>query len=234
MERDSISKVINSYMAAVCREAFTYLGRTYSPKLLAISPLIFRDYTCPANCGACCLHFTLDYLPSERRPYEMATRVVEISGRPITIYTDHQDDHSEHFCRNLERSTGRCRIHGLHPFSCDFELLRFIHTESSATAMQKLYGRGWKMLRVDGGRGARCEVVPAGEWTLSETVKKFERLREWADHLGIVTWCEEIIAWLAVGPHAEPLVLDPAPVAQLNFGPDEEGIHHLEGGSTVP
>lgn len=222
MERDSIDKIINSYLAAVCRRGFTYRGRRYDPKRLVISPLIFRDFTCPANCGACCLHFTLDYLPDEEHPYELISRKVEVSGRSVEIMTDAQDDHSEHFCRNLDRSTGRCHIYGRHPFSCDFELLRFIHTDSSATAMQKLYGRGWNMLRVDGGRGARCEIVPAGATTIEEAVRKFGRLDRWARHLGIETWCPVIVHWLETGPHETPLVIDPT---QPSLGIAEQEWH---------
>ena len=68
MDGDFIDKIVTRYFACVTGEEFTYKGKTYKPRPLRISPLIFRGYTCPAVCGACCTRFSLDYLPQERHP----------------------------------------------------------------------------------------------------------------------------------------------------------------------
>src|SRR5688572_14476998 len=119
---DSVDKIVTSYFSCVAAEPFTYKGKTYSPKPLRVSPLLFRGYTCPAGCGACCTRFSLDYLPEpvEKHPYVLAKRMVEFDGRHIEIWSDGQDDHQDHHCRNLRKNDGRCQIHGTHPFSCDF------------------------------------------------------------------------------------------------------------------
>jgi hypothetical protein len=62
---DSVDKIVTVYLASVCKKQIHYKGRIYTPKPLTVSPLIFRGFTCPANCGGCCPRFTLDYLPSD-------------------------------------------------------------------------------------------------------------------------------------------------------------------------
>ncbi len=152
---DSIDKIVSIYLASVCKKPFRYKGQIFKPKPLTISPLIFRGFTCPAKCGGCCPRFTLDYLPSETEPYKLESRRVEVNGVEFQIMSDTQQDRRDHFCRNLDKTTGRCAIHGQHPFSCDFELIRFIRYEEKVVQTQKLFNRGWAMLRVDNHHGAK-------------------------------------------------------------------------------
>jgi hypothetical protein len=205
---DSVDKIVSVYLASVCSEPFRYKGILYEPKPLTVSPLIFRGFTCPKHCGGCCPRFTLDYLPSEAMPYEMEERKIQINGCIVPIVSDTQKSHRDHYCRNLDKETGRCMIHGRHPFSCDFELIRFITREDRANMTQKLFGRGWAMRRVDGGRGALCEMLPANSSTVAEVVRKLKRLKQWAVHLGIQTRLDEIIAWVKDGPWDQPLRLE--------------------------
>jgi hypothetical protein len=171
--------------------------------------LLFRGYTCPPGCGGCCPRFSLDYLPWESPPIDVRPRIIEIDGRRVTVLSDLQIDHRNYHCRHLDQSTGRCKIYDFRPFSCDFELIRFIQQQGRTLLLQKLFGRGWAMLRVDGERGALCEMLPGDEGTTREVVGKLERLEEWANYFGIPTVLPEIIAWVASGPHAEPLQLEP-------------------------
>jgi Fe-S-cluster containining protein len=198
---DSIDKIVTVYLASVCRRAFSYKGRDYVPRPLIVSPLIFRGYTCPPECGGCCPRFSLDYLPSEKTPYPLEEREIGIDGRLVRIMSDLQRDRRDHFCKNLDRVTGRCAIHGQHPFSCDFELIRFLRFEEKTVQTQKLFNRGWAMLRVDQGRGAKCQMLPADVATVLEVVRKLMRLQKWADHFGIDTHLPRIIAWARRGPH---------------------------------
>jgi len=207
--RDSIDKVVMVYLASLTKKSFEYKGSTYSPRAIRVSPLIFRDFTCPEACGGCCPRFSLDYLPSEIVPYSLSARTVMVDGRPVEILTDFQVDSNTHYCGNLDQVTGRCRIHGAHPFTCDFELLRFVDRQETVHFNQKLFGRGWAMKRVDGGRGARCSMLPPSSNTIPEILRKLHRFRNWADHFGIDTWVPEIIVWVSSGPHASALELKP-------------------------
>jgi Fe-S-cluster containining protein len=205
---DSVDKIVIVYLASVCSEPFRYKGVLYKPKPLTVSPLIFRGFTCPQRCGGCCPRFTLDYLPSEAAPYELEEREIDINGRVVSIRSDTQKLNRDHRCRNLDKQTGRCLIYGRHPFSCDFELIRFISHKDQAYITQKLFARGWAMKRVDGGRGALCEMLPADSSTVAEVIRKLERLKQWAVHFGIETHLDEIMAWVKDGPWDQPLHLE--------------------------
>lgn len=213
---DSVDKVLSIYMACITAEPFEYKGKVYRPKPLQVSPLIFRGFTCPPGCGGCCPRFSLDYLPYEALPdgVELAPRTVTVNGKAVMVLSDRQDDHRNHHCRNLNMDDGRCGIHGRQPFSCDFELIRFIEyaptpkREARAVVTQKLFGRGWAMLRVDGERGALCEMTEADDATKAETLRKLRRLQEWSRHFGIHTKLALVMEWVATGPHSEPLRLD--------------------------
>jgi hypothetical protein len=205
---DSIDKIVFSYFAAVASEPFDYKGVTISPKPLSVSASIFRGFTCPEGCGGCCPRFSLDYLPSEALPVGVVERIITFASRRVQIFSDLQLENSGHHCKHLVHKTGRCGVHVLaagpgQPFSCDFELIR-THMSSSADPNrlgQQLFGRGWKFLRVDGGRGALCEMTPANRDSTSEVVRKLKRLYGWANHFGLRTCLPSIIDWAESGPH---------------------------------
>ncbi len=211
MHNDSVEKVVTRYFHAVAKVTFTYEGVAYHPKPLTVSPLLLRGYTCPEKCGACCLKFTLDYLPSEQRPKGLAPRTVQFNGEDVIVYTDPQRDNDTKSCRHLDQESGRCGIHGHHPFTCDFELIRtleFADDASPNVLTQKLYGRGWNMLRIDGERGARCEMTPPTKETIADVARKLLRLKAWTDHFGLTeTWIPTILDLMARGRLTQKVTL---------------------------
>lgn len=204
---DSVDKIVAVYLASLTKVPFRYGGITYEPRIIRVSPLIFRDFSCPEKCGGCCPKFTLDYLPDEFTPYSLSTRFVEINGRRVELRTDRQEHNHNHHCLNLDQTSGRCKIHGSQPFSCDFELLRFIDRIDKVHFSQQLFGRGWAMIRIDGGRGALCSMLPPTIRTIPEIQRKLGRLQAWANHFGVETWVPEIMAWVRSGPHDVALEL---------------------------
>jgi len=211
---DTLDKIVGTYFAVVAAEPFTFRGKEYTPKPLRVSPLIFRGFTCPAGCAGCCPRFSLDYLPTERRPFNDMMhhkRKVEFNDREVDIISDLQEDHCGAKCRNVNYADGRCAIHGLQPFSCDFEVIRFLEfaaPDKPNHLTSKLFGRGWAMMRVDGERGALCTMTPADEESVRDNLRKLKRLREWAEHFGLRHRMNPIIEWVATGPHVEPLLLE--------------------------
>lgn len=178
-----------------------YLEAAQSEEVI-LSKLFFRDYTCPANCGACCPRFSLDYFEGERWEKFKATypdkvkyfKKREVNG--VTVWTDAQDDHKDHFCRNLDQTNGRCTIHEANPFSCEFELMKFIHQKQNDKALliNKLFGRKWAMKRIDGIRGALCEMLPFNFDKLLRDLKLLKELQSIAEAWKMKTKLPEIIS----------------------------------------
>lgn len=196
MKADSVDKIVMQYFSAVTAREFTYKGVTYDVPCLTVSPLLLRGYTCPMGCGGCCPRFSLDYLPTELHPGRAVLRSVEFNGYTVPLITDAQDDHKSERCRNLNPDDGRCNIHDWRPFSCDFELIRFMSRPGTAHMSQRLFSRGWNMKRTDGGRGAKCEMLPADPSTVADVIRKLGRLTDWAQHFGIPTRVPRIVDWI--------------------------------------
>jgi Fe-S-cluster containining protein len=202
-KRDSIDKIVTSYFAAVNTVPFTYKGEDFPVKTLTVSPLLLRGFTCPPMCGGCCPRFTLDYLPTETHPYQLERRVVEFNGIRVPIYSHTQDEFTQHHCSNLNHGNGRCGIHGVQPFSCDFELIRFLHTSDGkhSRALTRLFGRGHAMLRVDGERGALCTITEPTRESIDDAVRKLRRLDDWCAAFKLPNRAAAIIKWaMAPGP----------------------------------
>lgn len=205
---DSVDKIVRTYFGSVTKENFVYQGITFKPRFLTVSPGILRGYTCPSGCGGCCPRFSLDYLPDEERPEGTTKRIIQFNNREIEIYSDMQDNHANHHCKNLNMTDGRCGIYLKRPFSCDFELIRFFTSEDGTTRLsQQLFGRGWQFLRIDGERGAKCEMTPIDKQSIEDVVRKLNRLKHWTDHFGISTWVPEILKWIKRGDADIPLHL---------------------------
>lgn len=150
-----------------------------------------------------CPRFSLDYLPKEEHPYSLVSRKIEFNGRMVTVFSDTQGDSSSHHCSNLRMTDGRCSIHDKRPFSCDFELTRFLHYSQTPKALviTKLYGRGHAMLRSDGERGARCEMLPETKESRTDTIRKLERLKDWCVHFKLKTKVPALLKWAKSNPN---------------------------------
>lgn len=207
--RDSVDKIVTSYFSAVSSQSFIYKGQRHEVKTLVVSPLLLRGFTCPPMCGGCCPTFSLDYLPTEVHPYELTSRFVRFDHKDILVYSDTQEKRTEHHCANLQQEDGRCGIHGVQPFSCDFELIRFLHTVDGkhARALTRLFGRGHAMLRVDNERGALCTITEPTMASRLDAARKLRRLAQWCDHFKLPHRVSAIIDWASRPGPVEPLTL---------------------------
>tara|TARA_R110002167_G_scaffold143936_7_gene333535 strand:+ start:301 stop:939 length:639 start_codon:yes stop_codon:yes gene_type:complete len=185
---DSVGKILN------------YLKNASSK--VTLSRLFFRDYSCPAKCGGCCLKFSLDYFEGERwekfkKLYpEKVSRFEKRTVDGVTVWTDWQKDNDTRWCRNLDMKDGRCGIHKSNPFSCEFELIKFMDKSSKTHLIKKLFGRGWQFERVDGGKGALCEMLPFDKTKIERDVELLEELDDYGDRFKIKTKLKRIIAFL--------------------------------------
>lgn len=194
--RDTFDKVVASYFSALTKRPFMFRGQTFKPKPLTLSPLLLRGHTCPEKCGACCARGSLDYLPSEAHPPSVDFRTVEFDGQAFALLSDLQRDRTVLKCRHLQYDTGRCDIYDVRPMVCDVELVKFLHYEEQAVLLSKLYGRYPVMLRVDGWKGTRCEMLPGSQETMIEILRKLRRLRDWCLYFGLDSWIDDVITWI--------------------------------------
>lgn len=197
---NSVDKVFERYIAAVCLEPFTYKGKRFQPKTVRVSPQIFRGFICHKFCGGCCSQrFTLDWLPFEPRPegQPVKEKMVIVNDKEYQTFSYDQGDHSMPYCRNLSQETGYCGIHGVHPFSCDFELIRFISGDKLPVHRlnHQKFGRGWAMKRIDGERGALCEFTETSPEAKMDVIRKLKRLEQWCNYFEVQNKMGTIIAW---------------------------------------
>lgn len=207
---DSMDKIVGTYFAAVTKEPFTYKNKFYKPKKLYVSPQFFNEYTCKMGCAGCCSSaFSLDYLPEDPRPKDLINKTFQINDIKVPIFTTYnKPDPNQRFCKFVDLKSGACTIHGEHPFSCDFETLRFVHYEDRSWLGVRTYGRGWAMMRVDGERGAICEFPKvSNEEARLEGIRKLKRLQQWTDSAKLETWIPQIIEW-AKEIQYQPLILE--------------------------
>ena len=130
-----------------------------------------------------------------------------INSQAVRVSSDMQVEAVDRWCKYLDRPTGRCGIYAQRPFACDFELIRLLVFKERVVVTQKQYGRAWAMMRLDGARGARCEMLPQDARTVAEVARKLQRLQEWAEHIGIRTCVPSILKWVRKGDGHEPLRL---------------------------
>lgn len=206
---DTLDKIVGTYLPAVAHEPIEYKGKKYQPKPLVVSPNLIRGFTCPPLCGACCGSFSLDYLPDESPTSEAAPRVVQVNGNVYLVKSDRQADVGDRWCRNLDKTNGRCLVYDLRPMACDFELIRFLVYTDKVILTQKLYGRAWAMTRLNGSKGTCCEMLSPSGSAADEVLRKLSRLEEWADLFQIPTRISAIKLWIRNGDYQRPLVLSP-------------------------
>lgn len=190
---DSIDKIVQTYFNAVTSEEFTYKNKVYSPKPLQVSPLLFRGFTCPEHCAGCCPKFSLDYI-NPLYP-KLEPRVIYFNRHKITIFSDMQETNKKNKCIHVNK-VGRCNIHGMQPFSCDFELIRILLFKNKSVITQKLFGRGWAMMKIDGTRGALCTMTNPSKENIYEVKRKLLILQDWTNYFGIKTKIPKILEWI--------------------------------------
>ena len=216
---DSLKKIIPTYFAAFNYQQFSFAGKLYLPRPLRVSPHLARGLGCPAMCGGCCASvFFLDYIPAEGRPMvetgmNFIERTAFVNGKNFSVLSEMQTGNDNRHCKNLNMADGRCGIHGLHPFSCDFEIIRLKHFNDLTQPNQVLtapYGRAWNMLRIDYERGAMCTIEGATQEHANESIRKLRRLEQWMDYFEIPHKIEPAIKYLEEGEwqSGQPLIIN--------------------------
>lgn len=194
----------------ITKEEIRYNGLVLSPVPLIVSPNVFRGYTCPEGCGACCRKYQLEYLPWEAKTEEAEEFELLVNEKKIPLMIDRQATNTKYWCRYLDTTTGRCTVYHQRSFGCAFSLLAFTRYKEprhNVLTCRKL-GRHHLYTRIDGQRGTMCELLPVNQEAIVQARQTLSRLQVWADHFQLKTWVPEILEWAAREPvPTEPLRL---------------------------
>lgn len=204
--RESLDKVFTTHFHSMATVPFEWKGVTYEPRAVRVSPHLARGLGCPPMCGACCHNVSLEYLPFEELPYNIADREVRFNGKVFKVFSDN-DQPSGVDCKHLSQENGRCGIHGKQPFACDFEVIRFRRDEDVTQLLTGHFGRFWILKRIDGERGAKCEITPASWENVRDVVRRMQRLAAWMEYFEVPHKIAPVICYLTRGDWRHGAVL---------------------------
>jgi hypothetical protein len=159
----------------------------------------------------------LDWLPFEDHSEATIERNISINGKEYLVYTSpapkkNLDRWGVGRCSKLDEYTGFCKIHGRHPFSCDFETIRILRYKTHSWLGNRIFGRWWAYTRAPSGeKRSLCEYHPATEESRQESIRKLKRLKMWVDYFELDTHLDAVIGWAQNIPlnHNKPLLLWP-------------------------
>lgn len=222
-------KILGHYFAVITKVPYTFAGVQIQPTVLEIDSKLVRGSICHYCGACCRgdskgKGFSLDWLPFElehlpNRP-QCEERFITFNGNDYLYYTDEQSDTESGWCRYLTEDA-KCGIHDYSPFSCDFELIR-CYQGNTGELLVKTYNRPQKMLQYkfrddpnasykstgkDGVErtfyypqfGPMCKITPQSDKNAKETIRKLQRLQQWAEYFELETHLPQLIKDLQAG-----------------------------------
>lgn len=208
------SKMICAYFAAVTREEIRWQQYVIQPRPLIVSEMIFRGFTCPANCGACCTQVsatvdgnTLNYLPTEPCADTLA-ETVRLNDKDFIIFTEDMRPTASMLpildklypCKHLTMDA-RCGIYGQRSLACDLPLLQVTHRKAYNQMTIRKFGRHHLYTQFDmKTKGAMCELLEITPESTEDTRRRLTRLKQWTDYFGLDTHMEAILEWANRNP----------------------------------
>lgn len=205
---DSTDRIV-SYFHALSRVPFSYKGQTYHPyDRLVVSNKVFRSYSCPSGCGACCMAVSLVW---DDAPSDLSDRVEQhwftIGDTSLPFWQYKQQGSGGRFCDFLNQSDGRCGVYSNRPLPCRFELFKFVHGVSSSTAraMVKLPGRNWALTRIDGQRGAQCEILPYDRALTETHIRDLRIIAGWMARFNLANDALAVVKYLETSSGVDDL-----------------------------
>lgn len=172
-----------------------------------LSAGFFRGFSCPANCGACCKSVSLDFFEDTDR----WRRFVELFPEKSKLFETYDkgectekvmsfsNESKDGYCNFLDRENGRCTVHEAAPLPCRIAPVKFIDKRVSSNKVYlnaSAYGRAWAFTRLDGTKGAACEVTGFDYNKYLNDVEMLKELRIYAIKLKKPTKLKYIIEFL--------------------------------------
>lgn len=153
-------------------------------EILEVLPSFFRHYSCPANCGGCCLSFSKDFLPKEFEKFKRyypkeASQFKERESHGLIVHSYFQEE-STVWCDFFKK--GKCSIHKLNPFSCSFELNKIrqaeTNTDPNSTNLFKAFYRDTSMKTFQV-KPLKCAFGEYTEEDKQRDIEVLERLKDY-------------------------------------------------------
>ena len=226
---DTVEKIVGSLFAGFTKVPIGFAGKWHRPKPLQLSATLLRGFSCNHHgCGACCYPVSLEYLPGESRPEGVFGRerqiniAFQVPGGTVV--------HSVKIIRLKQRgasrccylsTTGKCTIHGAHPFMCNFAPLAVRQYKDPTRPnlfLNTAFSRSWNMTKVNGVKGAACEFIPSSVQNERENAENvashLQALLSWTEHFGLFeTYIPEAIEYIL--KRQLPVTLSPGEVHGL-------------------
>lgn len=201
-QNDSALKVLEQ-LAKISKKKVKIEGEkvTSQPSQIKIGQSFYKGFKCEPGCTACCLNFSLDFLPENlekfvkgRDRYPFDERKIRVNGKEKSIYTlpDNFDDGECIFLTNYRTDSDEgkgCKFYPTPPLSCLSEpQVKFIYrSDLDTTYLQKRpFGRASQWTNTP-----QCKFE--GEWEKEEDLKILNRFKGWSEYFGIDTAIHELI-----------------------------------------
>lgn len=198
---DSVTKLVH-HLASFARDVVTLDGKRVvetPPTRVTIGPSMFRRFICQDSCTACCLKFTIDYMPAEfdgipddlRERVPWRERDVIVNGVARTVYTFDQSrlPACPYLTAPLAHGGVGCALWPRSPIECAAApQVTFRYQRPSHGSLSKRpFGRGWQFTPP-----AQCQFVNEDDEValrliLQRDAALLERYAAWADYLGVDT-----------------------------------------------
>lgn len=153
------------------------------PKVITISPLLYRGDSCSMDCDKCCyFNFNL-WAGCEPVPDTAHLEHIIVNNhltKPIFV-----EPHSKRLCPHLAKQG--CAIHDINPIHCRMPLMKFKQVKNKVYITKEQFGRNWAL-------GCPIKFGSYDLKAYGEDMNRLIRVKKVTDYFGIETAISAIIA----------------------------------------
>jgi len=203
---DSTEKLL-SQITNISLQKISYNDKLLNKKVnsnFKIGKSFWRKFICAKGCTACCLNFSLDYIPKEFELYidddlkdEFKKRKVNVNGKEKIVYSVLENFRDKDKCiflidrRTDDKTVPGCEFYPNPPLSClSAPQILFTSRSNNDTGylLKKIFGRYWNFEEE-----VKCEFKEENDYDYSQELHILERFKWWIDYFEIDTMIDEYI-----------------------------------------
>lgn len=206
MKTDSIEKILYK-LSSTSLEPIYYQGKLISEQVVSnfqILPSFFRTFICPPGCHACCLNFSIDFLPCNNINNELlCNRTITVNSKEFTV-TSYFNEGKCNFLKPIrDNNTLGCSLFPLTCLSCaEAPQIGLRKKKNISVLMKTPYGRAWAFKLKP-----QCKFI--NQLTnLKSEINLLKRYLEYANYFKIKTILPEIIDFLTYLSYSKKYTLE--------------------------